>query len=83
MTATVPNVEKLSSVLVVDDITFDRPTRVYMTDPQGLRISVLGEKRSILESFSYSTAILGATMVRQQQGFPRSVDIARDAIDRR
>lgn len=82
MIATVPNVEKLSSVLVVDGITSHGPTRVYATDPQGLTISVLMCKQSILESCLDSAALFGATMVRQQQGFPRSADIARDAIDR-
>jgi hypothetical protein len=53
-----------------------------VTDPQGLMISVLMDKRSLLESFLYSAALFGAIMVGQQQGFPRLVDIARDVIDR-
>lgn len=82
MIATFPNVEKLLSVLVVDDITVHGPTRVYITDSQGLTISCIMDERSILENSPYSAVILGAIMVRQQQGFPRSVDIARDVIDR-
>jgi hypothetical protein len=34
MIATVPNIEKRSSVLVVNDNTSHESTRVYRTDPQ-------------------------------------------------
>jgi hypothetical protein len=53
MIATVPSVEKLSSVLVIDDITSYGPTKVYAAESQGLTILVLMDKRSLLESVPY------------------------------